>query len=149
PRRANAAAQRSLATQLLPQPHSFEGLVVVAVVLEMGDEPVPEGSHGRDGHLHLKAAELSGKAEGADGQHPVFKIANVGPANMPSLVIVLSYVCEPPAYTFTPHIGSLQGGLVRLEPGLGVVEPDVAIPITSVERLGGLQHPLHVLLRHR
>jgi hypothetical protein len=154
----NIVPVRPVPPVLLGQPDGFEGLIVVAVVLDMGYEPVSEGRHDRSGHVDLYAAAPSRDAEGPECQYPVSEIANVGEVKT-ARPIVLDKVRKPLSQALVPHVASLKRGLLRLEADVGVVEPEPAphrssvqrrrCPGKTVERLGALGKSIDVPPRHR
>src|SRR4030095_13446448 len=82
--------------RLLPQPHGFEGVTVVTVVLEMGEQPVSVARQDRHRTLSLDPAPSSGDAERSQPQHSVSEIANVRVVNLEHLVFLREISKEPP-----------------------------------------------------
>jgi len=100
-------------------------------------------------------AGLSSEVHGAESQHLVFEIANLGKANV-TVPVVLREVGEPLHHALVPRIASLQRGLLRVELDLAVHSAEKTLEVCVevvgslgelVERLRHRDKPLHVVKR--
>jgi hypothetical protein len=133
---------------LIP-PGGFEGLFLVAIVLEMGYQPVLEPHHYRQLRLRLDSAHLCEAPGRPKCEHAVSEIAHVRAVNLEGVELLSVVRKEPPHPIVSARVASFQGDDLGLESDLMVHEPKNARNVSAVDRLEHFLKRLDVLLRHR
>src|SRR4051812_3729104 len=134
---------------LLPQPHGFEGLGMIAVHLDPDGELVAKRPDGGCLALYPQANTRLG-LECAETEDLLAALARLVERDHERLPWVHELQPEPPEAVMT----AVEGIDARERAGgapfnIGVKVTEHALDIAPIPRLGPIPHPLHVLARHR
>src|SRR3954454_15746837 len=142
-----AAFVQSGGLPLLREPSGFEGQLLFAVILEVGDEPITIGRDDRQRPLLFDTAPSGDGGLRPDRQYLVPQVSNVR-----EVCPQLEDVQEPRhelLHASWPDECSLHLGGLWLEDHVLVVCLQKPLHVASIEGLGARQKVIHVLPRHR